>query len=173
VELRFENLYEDHFDFIWRSARYLGVPDAQLDDAVQDVFIVAHRRLTDFEGRSSARTWLFSIAVRVASDYRRSGRRRARLTGALQQVSKPAPETPFEGTANIEARALLQQFLAKLPPEQRVAFSLAEIEQMSVPEIALATGDNANTIYSRLRSARQAFAQAVQLIEAANRGAKS
>src|SRR5215510_5968547 len=76
---RFSELYEQHFDFVWRSARYLGEPDASLDDAVQDVFLVAYRRFQDFEARSSPRTWLFAITMRVISDHRRSRRRKTRL----------------------------------------------------------------------------------------------
>ena len=62
----FERVYEEHFDFVWRSLRRLGVPRSALDDAVQEVFLVVHRRLAEFEGRSSLKTWLFGIAVHIA-----------------------------------------------------------------------------------------------------------
>ena len=71
----FESVYEAHFDFVWRSLRRLGVPAPSLEDAVQDLFIVVCRRLPEFEGRSSLKTWLFSIAIRIAKEH---ARRRAR-----------------------------------------------------------------------------------------------
>ena len=83
---RFSALYEEHFDFVWRSARYLGEPDASLDDAVQDVFLVAYRRFQDFEARSSPRTWLFAITMRVISDHRRSRRRKTRLLDSVTRM---------------------------------------------------------------------------------------
>src|SRR5262245_22373561 len=73
----FEELYEAHFDFVWRSLRRLGVPHPGLDDAVQEVFIVVHRRLGAFEGRSTLKTWLFGIAVHVAQKAGRDSRGRA------------------------------------------------------------------------------------------------
>src|SRR3954470_18698677 len=69
-------VYEAHVDFVWRGFRRLGVPASRLDDAVQDVFLVVHRRLDSFEVRSSVKTWLFGIALRVARDHHRSRRRK-------------------------------------------------------------------------------------------------
>src|ERR1044071_7430098 len=79
----FEAIYDDRFDFDWRSARHLGIPDASLADVVQDVFLVVHRRLSDFEARSSVRTWLYGITVRVARDHRR----RAHRKGGHEELS--------------------------------------------------------------------------------------
>src|SRR5262245_25709599 len=73
----FEALYDEHFDFVWRTVRRLGVPEALVDDAVQEVFLVVHRRLGSFEGRSSLKTWICAIVTRVASDSRRSVRRKS------------------------------------------------------------------------------------------------
>jgi hypothetical protein len=72
----FDEIYRDHFAFVWRSARRLGVDASSLDDVVQEVFVIAHRRLPSFEGRSSVSTWLFGITLRVARDHRRSRARR-------------------------------------------------------------------------------------------------
>src|SRR5262245_39607962 len=72
---RFEEVYDEHIDFVWRSLRLLGVADAQLDDAIQDVFVVVHRKLDTFEGRASIRTWIFGIALRVARMHRVRQRR--------------------------------------------------------------------------------------------------
>ena len=76
--LDFTAVYEEHFAFVWRSMRRLGVPDRLLDDAAQDVFIVVHRRLGEFEGRSTLKSWLFAIARRVAHDHRRRVGRKER-----------------------------------------------------------------------------------------------
>src|SRR5262245_15446282 len=73
----FEELYEEHFDFVWRSVRRLGVPGASMDDAVQDVFLVVHNKRDEFEGRSTVKTWIFGIVVHVA----RAHRRRRSLAG--------------------------------------------------------------------------------------------
>ena len=73
----FERIYAEGFPFVFRVLRSLGVHPERLEDAAQDVFTVVHRRLSDFEGRSSVRTWLFGIAQRIAADHRRSERRNA------------------------------------------------------------------------------------------------
>ena len=70
-----EHVFVHHFDFVWRSLGRLGVPPEGIEDAAQDVFLVVHRRLADFEGRSSLTTWLYGIALRVARDHRRRQRR--------------------------------------------------------------------------------------------------
>ena len=67
----FAGVYEAYFDFVWCSARRLGVPDPNLDDAVQEVFVIVHRRLAEFEGRSSIKTWLFGIVRNVSREARR------------------------------------------------------------------------------------------------------
>src|SRR5262245_8429480 len=67
----FAEVYEEHFTFVWKSLRRLGVPPASVDDAAQDVFVVVHRKLETFEGRSSLKTWLFGIAHLIALGYRK------------------------------------------------------------------------------------------------------
>jgi len=159
--LRFERVYAEHFDFVWRTARRLGVPERSVDDAVQDVFIVVHRRLGEFEGRSSVKTWLFGIARRVAADHRRRGARKDRGSELTETVADVVAPTPLEAAANAEAVRMLHRVLAGLSDEQREVFVLAELEQMSAPEIAEAIGAKLNTVYSRLRLARAAFNRAV------------
>lgn len=159
--LTFDRVYDRWFDFVWRSVRRLGVPDASVDDAVQDVFVVVHRRLGDFEGRSTIKTWLFGIAMRVAKDHRRSASRR-RPTEPLRESLVDAPcGCPMERAAQNEAVRLLHALLEQLDDEKRAVFVMAELEQMSVPEIAETLDVNLNTVYSRLRAARAAFEKAV------------
>src|ERR1700683_1529789 len=73
----FDQVYEEHFDFVWRSAKRLGVHDGAVDDVVQETFLVVQRRLPEFEGRSSPNTWVFGIVLRVARDHRRKVRRKS------------------------------------------------------------------------------------------------
>ena len=161
LSARFTQLYEDNFAFVWRSARMLGMPADAVDDAVQDVFLVAHRRLADFEARSNPRTWLFAIAMRVVSDHRRSRRRRFRLLERALTLETPPSSTPYEAAISAEQRDMLLTALERLPDEQRAVFILAEVEEMSAPEISGALDVNVNTIYSRLRMARRAMASAL------------
>jgi RNA polymerase sigma-70 factor, ECF subfamily len=162
----FDEVYERYFDFIWRSVRRLGVDEAAVDDVVQLVFMVVHRRLPEFSHASSVRTWVFGIMLRVVREHRRSLRRKS-LHGIGPQTD---PETladdlergPDESTARAEAARLLQRWLDQLDDEKREVFVLAELEQMTAKEIAEVTGANKSTIYSRLRTARLDFERAAQ-----------
>ncbi len=157
----FEAVYDEHFDFVWRSARRLGVPDRHVDDAVQDAFVVVHRKLAEFDGRASIRTWLFAIVRRVASDHRRRVARKEHPGELPASVPDPSEATPLRAAEQAEAVRTLHALLGALPDDQREVFVLAELEQMSAPEIADAVGAKVNTVYSRLRLARAAFNKAV------------
>jgi RNA polymerase sigma-70 factor (ECF subfamily) len=169
--LTLAEVYEAHFDFVWRSARRLGIASLHLDDVVQEVFLVVHRRLAEFEGRSSLKTWLFGITRRVVRDHRRSARRKpAEPLGAIEPADLDAA-ADARMTKDEEAR-LLHAMLDELDEEKREVFVLAELEQMSGPEIADALDVNLNTVYARLRAARAAFESAVVRHQArARRGA--
>lgn len=168
----FAAVYEEHFAFVWRSLRRLGVPDRLLDDAAQDVFIVVHRRLAAFEGRSSLRSWLFGIARRVAHDHRRRIGRKERTEELPEAVVDPRGATPAGDVERAEAVRALHEILAAMSDDKREVFVLAELEQMTVPEIADAIGANLNTVYSRLRAARAAFDAAVARRLARQQGAR-
>ncbi|HEX6244786.1 MAG TPA: sigma-70 family RNA polymerase sigma factor [Polyangiales bacterium] len=157
----FASVYDEYFAFVWRSARRLGVPESHLDDVVQDVFVTVYRRLPDFEGRSQLKTWIFGILRHTISDLRRGQRRKP--TSALEQEPVDAREaSPQDAAARAEGVKLLHEALASLPDDQREVFVLAELEQLSSPEIAAALDVNLNTVYSRLRSARQEFETALK-----------
>jgi len=159
-------LYEEHVDFVWRSLKRLGVPPSRMDDAVQDVFLVVHRRLSSFELRSSVKTWLYGIAVRVAHDHHRA-RRRKEQRGADEAPPDPdsladeASLGPLERAEQADAVRLLDELLAPMTAEKREVFLLTELEQMTAPEIAEALGIRLTTVYSRLRAARVEFEQAL------------
>jgi RNA polymerase sigma-70 factor, ECF subfamily len=157
MQLDLAAVYEAHAAFVWRSLRLLGVPDQALDDAVQEVFLVVHRRLDEFEGRSSLRTWLYAIARRVAGNVRR-GVERQGVPGTMPvDLVDPAAADPLEAAQQAEAGRLLVELLAHLTDDQREVFVLVEIEEMPVPEAAETLGINLNTCYSRLRAARARF----------------
>jgi len=154
-------VYEAHFRYVWRCLRSLGVHDAQLDDALQDVFVVVQRKLAAFDGGAELRTWLYAIALRIARKYRERRRREpASLEAARDNDSQPELALHGGGEGAVlsnERLALAHAVLATLSDEQREVFVLARVEQMSAPEIASVIGIPINTVYSRLRAARLAF----------------
>lgn len=152
-------IYEQHFRFVWRSARRLGVGEATVDDVVQEVFLVVHRQLSTFERRSSLKTWLYGILRHVVRNHlRHAGRRRHE---PLEEASVGDGTSPFEEAARAQAVTLLAELLDELDDDKREVFVLAELEEMSVPEIAEALGVKMNTVYSRLRLARRAVERAL------------
>jgi RNA polymerase sigma-70 factor (ECF subfamily) len=163
-------IYDETFDFVWRSARRMGVAPSSVDDVVQEVYLVAHRRLADFEGRSSVRTWLFGILLRVVSDHRRRLRRKGGLAPLPAAVVDDRATSPADAAARNEQVRLLYRILDELDDAKRAVFVLAELEQMRAPEIAEALGVKLNTVYSRLRAARQAFERALARHRAKERG---
>jgi len=163
----FGAVYDAHFAFVWRIVRRLGVDDAAVDDVVQDVFLVVHRKLPGFRAESSIRSWLFAIASRVVRDSRRSLKRKPGNLGGqgrayddVDLFADPAP-SPQERAAAAEAVRTLHAVLDGMSKERREVFILAELEQMTVADIAAAVNSNPNTIYSRLRAARADFERAV------------
>jgi RNA polymerase sigma-70 factor (ECF subfamily) len=159
----FAALYNEHFAFVWRNLRRLGVAETGLRDAAQDVFLVVHRRMHEFAGRGSVQAWLYSILRRVAADHRRRVRRKditdAEPLDAVQDACEPGPESRAERS---EAVKLLLKLLGELDEEKRDVLVLVDLEGLSVPQAAEAANCNLNTAYSRLRAARQAMQQALE-----------
>jgi RNA polymerase sigma-70 factor (ECF subfamily) len=157
-------LYDEHFDFVWRSLRRLGVPVSSLDDAAQEVFLVALRRQDAFEGRSALKTWLFGIAWNIARNMSRSRSRH----------EEPLPEVVVdtrgmgqeEAAARAEAVRTLYEVLDRLDPEKRDVFVMVELEEMGAKEAAEIIGVPQNTVYSRLRAARAEFDAALHRLRA-------
>ncbi len=154
----FRELYEREFDFVWRNLARLGVRDSDLEDRAQEVFIIAHRKLDLFEDRGSGpRAWLFQIALRIASNARRESRRRPATPDleAIELVASgdDASRYTFQRDATDQLDALLQQ----MDFDRRTVLILHEIEEMSAAEIADVLAVPLNTVYSRLRVAKQEF----------------
>ena len=160
----FDRVYRDHVRFVWRCVRRLGVDESSIEDIVQDSFVVVHRRLGEFEGRSTTRTWLYGIVRRVVADHRRTRRRKP-----MHLVAQPHEETdvattgdPNRDAERSEQVALMRRVLARLSDEKREVFVLADFEEMTMSEIAEATDSNPNTVASRLRAARREFEAALE-----------
>ncbi len=147
----FRALYRDHHGFVWHALHRFGTAPAVLEDGVQDVFVVAYRRRGTFDG-SSTKAWLYGIARRVASNYRRGDRRRAERQRSFRTSRARATS---DGTR--EAIETLDRFLASLAEDDRELFILSELEGMTGPEIAQARGRNVHTIYTRIRKLRLDF----------------
>jgi RNA polymerase sigma-70 factor, ECF subfamily len=156
-EERLEAMARENFQFIWRSLRRLGLPPASVDDAAQQVFEVASRRLTDIvPGRE--RAFLFKTALLIASEGRRSAARRRDLhpDAAVEELADPAP-TPEEANEWAQKRALLDDILLAMRLEERTVFVLFELEELSMAEIAEIVEIPPGTVASRLRRAREDF----------------
>jgi RNA polymerase sigma-70 factor, ECF subfamily len=152
-------VYEAYFRYVWRCLRSLGVRDSQLEDALQDVFIVVQRRLSEFDGRAAVRTWLYAIALRIARKYRERARREPDSLEAARERDPELCAVQVSGESEHESDRLLlaRRALASLDDDKREIFVLARVEQMSAPEIASVLSIPLNTVYSRLRAARLAF----------------
>lgn len=168
--MTFREVYHDHFAFVWRSLRRLGVPDADANDAAQDVFLVVHRRLGDFEGRAKLTTWLFRICLRVARDRAQRAHVRYEVPAADGTTDRVDPED--DAVTRLERRddlALFDAAISELDFDLRAAFSLFELEAMTGPEVAHVLQVPLGTAYSRLRLAREAFRKAVARLSAEHR----
>jgi len=170
----FRALYDAHFDFVWRSLRRLGVREPDVLDLAQKVFLTAYFKLPEFEGRSLISTWLFAIAQRVASDYRRSAPVRREVStdaSELDAVAVEAEDFSSERDARHQADAA-EAILNKLSEPQRTVFVLFELEEMSGQDIATLLNVSVGTVRSRLRLARDIFRREVKRLAVIRAGRK-
>lgn len=151
-------VYQAEFDYVWRTLRRLGIPDADLEDRVHDVFVIVHRKLDEFDPARSIRAWLFGIAFRVAAN----ARRRARPTWDVD-VDAIAGDAPRgdERVADREGWRLLVAALDAVELDRRAVIVLHDLDGHTAPEVAETLGIPLNTVYSRLRVARQELSRAV------------
>jgi RNA polymerase sigma-70 factor (ECF subfamily) len=154
-------LAEAGVKFVPKTLRYLGVAETTVLDAAQDVFLVALRRLDDFEGRSSLTTWLYGICVRVAHGYRRRNfSSRETLVEELPEVMSPPSQEA--GVECGEWRQALMELLDQLDDVQRAVFVLYEIQHLSMKEVSDALECPLQTAYSRHKAARTRILEAAQ-----------
>ena len=158
----FHELCTLYFDFVWKCARAFGSRSDEVDDVVQDVFLVVQRRHGDLKEERAARSWIYSITRRVVSTQRRRRRERdSRAASDVDSLSSPEQSPLAAAEQNIEVR-LLSALLERLDERKREVFVLSEIMEMSGREIAETIGVPMNTVYSRLRAAREEFDVAAQ-----------
>lgn len=166
-------VYDENFHYVWRCLKSLGVPASQLDDVVQEVFLVVQRKLPEFDGAAPVRTWLYAIALRMARRARREAARDARhLAPGDWDADTPArasSEASLHPRGDLhrdlerqERLTLAHRALSRLDDAKREVFVLSHIEQMPTPELARLFGVPLNTAYSRVRLAKQAFQAAVR-----------
>lgn len=151
--LSFDEVYEMHVDLVWRGARALGVLANDLDDVVQDVFVVVHRKLGAFEHRSSIKTWITGVLVNEVRRYRRQ-LPRTQVQDVLA-IELPSEVDPHRALESAFAADLLARIVASLSDDTREVFVLSEIEGLTMPAIAESLSINLSTAYSRLRLAKQ------------------
>jgi len=162
---QFERFYREHFVFAWRALRRLGIPERDLNDAAQDVFLIVHRKLPEFDFERPITTWIYAICLRVASDRRRSAvQRHERLdeNAETRERAEQALTADADGQQLSERRALLEAALDAMSLEQRAVFTLFELEGRTGEEVAAILGVPAPTVHSRLRLAREIFRRSIE-----------
>jgi RNA polymerase sigma-70 factor, ECF subfamily len=166
--LHVTDVHAEHADRVWRTLQRLGVRDADLEDQLQEVFVVVHRHLASFDGRVALSSWLFGISKRVAASYRRRAHvRRERPTEPMPETTDSAAG-PEDALAAHQAREALDAVLDDLDLDKRAVFVMFELDEMSCEQIAGELGIPLGTVYSRLSSARKAFQKAVTRTRARN-----
>ncbi|MGZ3479792.1 MAG: RNA polymerase sigma factor [Myxococcaceae bacterium] len=160
-EAAFAAAYDAEFEAVWLYLRRLGVPEADVEDAVHDVFVVAHRRYGAYDPSRPLRPWLLGIAFRVAAQWRR--RHRLEVTVADPEPERPDDaRAPDELVASQQVRSRLQAALSQLDIHQRAVVVMHDLNGVPVPEIASALDVPLNTVYSRLRLGRAKITAALR-----------
>jgi RNA polymerase sigma-70 factor (ECF subfamily) len=154
----FEDLYREHFDFVYRKAARLGGPDVDPEDVAQEVFLVVARKLHTFDHSSLVTTWLYGITLNVV----RSMRRRLLVRRLWEREAAPPSNAVIQSVDRaevVEAHRIAYQILDKLAPKKREVFILAELEGLSCDEIAALVDAKTETVWSRLHYAREEFSR--------------
>jgi RNA polymerase sigma-70 factor (ECF subfamily) len=169
AEVSLAEVFQEHAPFAWRFLRRLGVPEADADDVCQEVFVTVYRRHAEFEGRSSMRTWIFGICVRLAADYRKRASRRGEVTLGPSSEPVAAPDQEHDLRTR-HALAVLDRMLDALDDEKRAVFVMFEIEELAMADVAAAVGVPLQTAYSRLHAARREIEAAIRRLHAKGAG---
>ena len=150
----FPRLFQELAPFVWRALRRLGVQERDCEDVLQEVFLTVHKKLPEFEGRSTVRTWVYGICLRKAQDYRRLARVTREVGEREQERGASAPNQEQRLEVN-RARVLLDSILDQLDADKRAVFVMFEWEALSMAEIAALVGVPVQTAYARLYAARK------------------
>ena len=158
LQRRLRALVREHARPLSRHLARIGVPESDVDDAVQEALLVVAAHLPDLP-LDAERPYLFAAAARIASNARRGFRRRERARGQLERVGFDPPEAADALVDELEGHRLLEEALESLPSDSRLVFLLAELHDMPLPCIAERLGLAGGTVASRLRRARRSFQQ--------------
>lgn len=161
----FRAIYDAELPWVWNTLRRVGVPDRHLEDVAHDVFVVVYRRLDDYDRARPLRPWLFGIAHRVASDFRRRAAHAREIPDEEPAATHGGPDAEAQ-LADDDARAVVARALDTLDEDKRAVFVMHELDDRPVTEIADALAIPLNTAYSRLRLARRDFTAAVRRLRA-------
>lgn len=167
----FAEVYKTYFGFVWSCTRRFGIAESEVEDVVQEIFVVIHARLATLERSEALRSWIYGIVRRTASTYHRAKRVRTSHAEALRTESDfayPQIPSPLDLAEQSDQVRLLWSLVERLDPLKREAFVMAELDDMTAPEIAAAINVPLNTVYSRIRVARQELEQALLEHEAQN-----
>jgi RNA polymerase sigma-70 factor (ECF subfamily) len=163
-KLTVAEVHARHGEFIWKTLYRMGVRSPHLEDVYQEVFLVVHRRLDSYGGHCAITTWLFEVCFRVAAGYRRRAHfRREQLVPDAASVSFVAAPTltPEREVEKRQAADRLQGILSTLNLEQRLVFTMFELDGLTCDQIGETIGVPVGTVYSRLHRARKAFLRAL------------
>jgi RNA polymerase sigma-70 factor (ECF subfamily) len=163
ADAEFRAVFDAHAHHAHRVLRRLGVREAEIDDVLQEVFLVVHRRFREIEP-ADVGPWVHGICVRKAAEHRRAGRRREAVTTRSEEAALAADVTtgtdPEAQASSSEELARLDRALDTLSDEERAVFVLYEIEELTLKAIAEATSTPLTTVYARLGRARERVARA-------------
>lgn len=149
-------VYDAYAPFVWRCLQRMGVPEADLEDSLQEVFVVVHRKLGGYcAERAKLSTWLFGIGVNVARKHR--AKKRGLVLGFDLDDTRSLRPGPDQQLQDKQDACRLQAILSRLKPEHSATFVMFELEGLSCHEIADLTGVPVGTVYSRLHKAREQF----------------
>src|SRR4051812_34165514 len=144
--LTLEDVYRDHFDFVFRQAARLGGPGIDAEDAAQEVFMIVARKLDTFDATSLITTWLYGITLNVVRSLRRRARIRRLFEIGQGDDKSDVPVRSIDRAEVVDAHRIAYEILDKMAPKKREVFILAEFEGLSCEEIATLVGTKTETV---------------------------
>lgn len=160
----FREVFDEHATFVWRTLRGLGVPESGIDDAVQEVFLIVHAKLDDFEGRSALRTWICAIAYRVGANARRKLRKYVEIDVSVLSLPTGEPD-PERRAATRDSTLFVEHFCARLSDGMRDVFVLCLLEERPAAEVGALLELSPHTVSSRIRLLRESFRRELAELE--------
>jgi RNA polymerase sigma-70 factor (ECF subfamily) len=157
----FQTIFESHFPYVCRSLRRLGVAEAEVEDLAQELFVTVYDRLASYDRARPIRPWLFAFAVRIAANHKRGARVRREIVDG-ENVAPVEQGTPEDHLSDRRRQEIVLKALERVPVERRAALVLHDVDGFAAPEIAEALGIPINTVYSRVRVARQELQRAIE-----------